>query len=219
MIQGLWCPDWVRRLDISRLDKRKRGWRLGTCLAESWALGMRLLRYIYLCCALFCFALSFWVLLVYSKSGLWLVLKRFALSFCLVRTDIKSELRGHLHNHLYTSSPRSLTWTSYRQPRLPEIHPSFIHIIHVKPNTNMGSPICPCSTCFASTSQVGCSVPKSIYRQLQQQQTEQPREKKSYGTGGLLGRLRRSRSIESTASDLVGLRGAAQSVAVGEEGK
>jgi hypothetical protein len=41
----------------------------------------------------------------------------------------------------------------------------------------------------------------------------------SQAQGRLLSRLRRTRSIESTASDLVGLRGAAQPMAVAEGGR
>lgn len=81
-----------------------------------------------------------------------------------------------------------------------------------------GSSVCPCSSCFALTHHVVLESNSLRPQQHQQQQPEEPR-KKVYGLGNLLGRLRRTRSIESMASDLVGLKGAAQPVAIGEDGK
>ncbi|KAL2126555.1 hypothetical protein VTI74DRAFT_700 [Chaetomium olivicolor] len=71
------------------------------------------------------------------------------------------------------------------------------------------SSICPCSSCFAATQQ---HVPAQQYQQPQQQHFSQPeymREKK----GGMFNKLRRTPSIGSTTSTLVGLMSAAEPMA------
>ncbi|KAK4190225.1 hypothetical protein QBC35DRAFT_472050 [Podospora australis] len=73
---------------------------------------------------------------------------------------------------------------------------------------------CPCSACFASAPQYQQQQPGSPQAHTQQHRLPISPRKMSYGSDGLVGRLlRRKSSIESTASDLVGLREAAVGMA------
>jgi len=86
------------------------------------------------------------------------------------------------------------------------------------------SSVCPCATCFNTPK---TTPPQTAIQRQMQRDFEKQREKQTkahaysqhFGHDGLLGKLRRSRSIESTASDLVGLRGAAQPIGITEQGK
>ncbi|KAK4151024.1 hypothetical protein C8A00DRAFT_17511 [Chaetomidium leptoderma] len=76
------------------------------------------------------------------------------------------------------------------------------------------SSMCPCSSCFASTPHY---IPAPQQQQQQQQHSTQPEHLRAKRSGKMFGKLRRTRSIESTTSTLVGLTTDAQSMAGFEE--
>jgi hypothetical protein len=130
------------------------------------------------------------------------------------RYPYQGETLGSLTRQLTHESHHILTIShSATLPHQASPHTLELSIISNKDSLNTSSIFtmtCPCSSCFAS-------VPQYVPAQQHHQQRHPLPEKNVHSSGKSFAKLRRTRSIESTTSTLVGLTANAQPMAVSDE--